>query len=57
MCYGIAEVAAGLVTNEQACAAELGGPVVLKAEVVGLVHKSDPGAVQLDLHGRLTPPG
>jgi len=57
MCYGIAEVTAGLVTNEQAAAAELGGPVVLKAEVVGLVHKSDPGAVQLDLHGRLTPPG
>ena len=54
-CYGIAEVATRLVTNEQAAAdaaAELGGPVVLKAEVTGLVHKSDAGAVQLDLHGR-----
>jgi len=55
MCYGIAEVATQLVTNEQVAAdaaAELGGPVVLKAEVAGLVHKSDAGAVQLDLHGR-----
>ena len=32
-------------------AARLGGPVVLKADVPGLVHKSDAGAVQLDLHG------
>jgi acyl-CoA synthetase (NDP forming)/RimJ/RimL family protein N-acetyltransferase len=30
-------------------AAELGSPVVLKAEVEGLVHKSDAGAVKLDL--------
>jgi acyl-CoA synthetase (NDP forming)/GNAT superfamily N-acetyltransferase len=30
-------------------AAGLGGRVVLKAEVAGLVHKSDAGAVQLDL--------
>jgi acyl-CoA synthetase (NDP forming) len=30
-------------------AARLGGPVVLKADVPGLVHKSDAGAVQLDL--------
>jgi acyl-CoA synthetase (NDP forming)/GNAT superfamily N-acetyltransferase len=55
MCYGIAEVATQFVTNEQAAAdaaTELGGPVVLKAEVAGLVHKSDAGAVQLDLHGR-----
>ena len=55
MCYGIAEVATRLVTSEQAAAdgaAELDGPVVLKAEVPGLVHKSDAGAVQLDLHGR-----
>jgi len=31
-------------------AARHGGPVVLKADVAGLVHKSDAGAVQLDLH-------
>ena len=55
VCYGIPEVTTRLVTSEQAAAdaaAELGGPVVLKAEVAGLVHKSDAGAVQLDLHGR-----
>jgi acyl-CoA synthetase (NDP forming)/GNAT superfamily N-acetyltransferase len=34
-----------------AAAAALGGPAVLKAEVAGLVHKSDAGAVKLDLHG------
>ena len=34
-----------------AAAAAFGGPVVLKAEVDGLVHKSDAGAVKLDLHG------
>ena len=54
-CYGISEVATRMVTSEQAAAdaaGELGGPVVLKAEVPGLVHKSDAGAVQLDLHGR-----
>ena len=33
-----------------AAAAELGGHVVLKAEVAGLVHKSEAGAVKLDLH-------
>jgi acyl-CoA synthetase (NDP forming)/RimJ/RimL family protein N-acetyltransferase len=32
-----------------AAAAELGGPVVLKAEVSGVVHKTDAGAVRLDL--------
>jgi len=30
-------------------AASLGGPVVLKADVPGLVHRTDAGAVQLDL--------
>ena len=34
-----------------AAAAASGGPAVLKAEVAGLVHKSDAGAVKLDLHG------
>jgi acyl-CoA synthetase (NDP forming) len=32
-------------------AAQLGGPVALKADVAGLVHKSEAGAVELDLHG------
>ncbi len=32
-----------------AAAADLGGHVVLKAEVAGLVHKTDAGAVKLDL--------
>jgi acyl-CoA synthetase (NDP forming)/GNAT superfamily N-acetyltransferase len=32
-------------------AAELGGHVALKAHVPGLVHKSDAGAVELDLRG------
>jgi acyl-CoA synthetase (NDP forming) len=42
------------VASEQAAvetAAEFGEPVVIKAEVPGLVHKTDAGAVQLDLHG------
>jgi acyl-CoA synthetase (NDP forming) len=55
MCYGIGEVATQLVTNGQdaaGAAAKPCGAVVLKAEVAGLVHKSDAGAVQLDLHGR-----
>ena len=53
-CYGITQVATGKVASEQAAvevAAEFGGPVVIKAEVPGLVHKTDAGAVQLDLHG------
>jgi acyl-CoA synthetase (NDP forming)/L-amino acid N-acyltransferase YncA len=53
-CYGIAPVSAEAVTSEETAvvaAARLGGPVVLKADVPGLVHKSDAGAVQLDLHG------
>jgi acetyl coenzyme A synthetase (ADP forming)-like protein len=33
-------------------AAELDGPVALKAIAPGLVHKADAGAVVLDLHGR-----
>jgi len=38
-------------TEAVAAAAALGGPAVLKAEVAGLVHKSDAGAVKLNLHG------
>ena len=53
-CYGIAQVATSRVASEQAAveaATRFGGPVVIKAEVPGLVHKTDAGAVQLDLHG------
>jgi acyl-CoA synthetase (NDP forming)/GNAT superfamily N-acetyltransferase len=53
-CYGITEVSSQPVTSQTAAvkaARQLGGPVVLKADVPGLVHKSDAGAVQLDLHG------
>ncbi len=53
-CYGIPIVRTQPVTSEEAAvgaAAQLGGPVVLKADVPGLVHKTDAGAVQLDLHG------
>jgi len=53
-CYGITQVSTQLVDTEAAAlsaAAELTGPVVVKAEVAGLVHKSEAGAVELDLHG------
>jgi acyl-CoA synthetase (NDP forming)/GNAT superfamily N-acetyltransferase len=53
-CYGIPLVASRAVTGEEAAvraASQLAGPVVLKADVPGLVHKTDAGAVQLDLHG------
>ncbi len=51
-CYGIP--LAGLTpvnsADDAVRAAEgVGGPVVLKADVPGLVHKTDAGAVQLDL--------
>lgn len=53
-CYG-APVADSrhVATPDEAVAAagELGGHVVLKADVPGLVHKSDEGAVELDLRG------
>jgi acyl-CoA synthetase (NDP forming)/GNAT superfamily N-acetyltransferase len=51
-CYGIPLVATRMVGSEDAAvaaAAELGGHVALKADVPGLVHKSDAGGVQLDL--------
>jgi acyl-CoA synthetase (NDP forming)/RimJ/RimL family protein N-acetyltransferase len=52
-CYGVPPLA-GLtpVASEDAAvsaAAAAGGPVVLKADVPGLVHKTDAGAIQLDL--------
>jgi len=53
-CYQIPLVPTERVTDEQAAvraAAGLGGPVVLKAEAEGLVHKTEAGAVKLDLHG------
>jgi acyl-CoA synthetase (NDP forming)/GNAT superfamily N-acetyltransferase len=53
-CYGVPVVdgrfATGAETAAEASAA-LGGQVALKAEVPGLVHKSDAGAVELGLHG------
>ncbi len=53
-CWGIPVVASRLVTSARAAgraAAELGGPVALKAVVPGLVRKSDAGAVRLGLSG------
>jgi acetyl coenzyme A synthetase (ADP forming)-like protein len=54
-CYGLPLVEQRTVsTPEEAgrAAAELGGEVVLKAVVPGLVHKSDAGAVRLHLSGQ-----
>jgi acyl-CoA synthetase (NDP forming)/GNAT superfamily N-acetyltransferase len=51
-CYQIPVAATTGAADEQQAvraAAGLGGRVVLKAEVDGLVHKSDAGAVKLDL--------
>ena len=51
-CYQLPMVTSRLaVTADEAAAAaaEVGGPVALKAEVPGLVHKSDAGAVLLGL--------
>jgi acyl-CoA synthetase (NDP forming)/RimJ/RimL family protein N-acetyltransferase len=53
--YQIPMVTTRSATSEAgvlAAAAELGGHVVLKAEVAGLVHKTDAGAVKLDLRTR-----
>jgi acyl-CoA synthetase (NDP forming)/RimJ/RimL family protein N-acetyltransferase len=50
--YGITVIPARAVASPDAAiaaAAELGGPVVLKAEVAGVVHKTDAGAVRLNL--------
>ena len=51
-CYGIPLVEARMAADSGAAAraaAELGCPVVIKADVPGLLHKSDAGAVRLDL--------
>ncbi len=51
-CYGIPMVTTRPVSTPEdalTAAAELGGHVVVKAEVAGLVHKTDAGAVKLDL--------
>lgn len=52
--YGLAlapfEIA-GTPTAAGRCAAALGGPVALKAIVPGLLHKSDAGAVRLNVAG------
>ena len=53
-CYGIPMVAFCRADDADAAvevAAGLGGHVVLKADVPGLLHKSTAGAVELDLHG------
>ncbi len=51
-CYGVplaATIAAATEEEAVAAAAHLGGPVVLKAEAEGLVHRTDAGAVRVDL--------
>jgi acyl-CoA synthetase (NDP forming)/RimJ/RimL family protein N-acetyltransferase len=53
-CYDIPLVTTRTAASEEeavSTAAALGGPVVLKAAADGLVHKTDAGAVRLDLHG------
>jgi acyl-CoA synthetase (NDP forming)/GNAT superfamily N-acetyltransferase len=52
-CYGIGLVELTPASTEDEAVAAAGahtGPVVLKAEVPGLVHESGAGAVELDLH-------
>jgi acyl-CoA synthetase (NDP forming) len=51
-CYQIPQVTTVLARTEQeaiTAAGLLGGPVVLKAQAEGLVHKTEAGAVRLDL--------
>ncbi len=53
-CYGVPVVESRFAHDTEsvvAAAAALGGHVTLKADVPGLVHKSDAGAVELDLRG------
>ena len=51
-CYGLSGLDQRIVPNAEAAASaaeELGGPVALKAIVPGLVHKTEAGAVRLNL--------
>jgi acyl-CoA synthetase (NDP forming)/GNAT superfamily N-acetyltransferase len=53
-CYQIPLVLSRHAPDEEQAvraAAGIGGPVVLKAEVEGLIHKTEAGAVKLGLHG------
>jgi acyl-CoA synthetase (NDP forming)/GNAT superfamily N-acetyltransferase len=53
-CYGIPMVEFRRADDAEAAvnaAADLGNHVVIKADVPGLVHKTDAGAVELDLRG------
>lgn len=53
-CYGLPLVEQKIVTTVEeagAVAAELNGPVALKAISPGLLHKTEVGAVRLNLHG------
>jgi acyl-CoA synthetase (NDP forming) len=53
-CYGLPLVTTRVVPDAElavAAAAELGGPVVLKAVATGLLHKTDAGGVHLHLDG------
>ena len=55
-CYGIRLTKLTPVSSADEAvraAARIGGPVVLKADVPGLLHKTDAGAVQLDLRSEL----
>jgi len=54
-CYGLPvaeQRVVGSARDAVKAAADLGGTVAVKAIVPGLLHKSDKGAVALDLHGR-----
>jgi len=51
--YRIPLIASRLVTGSEEAvqaAAELGGPVVVKGDIAGIVHKTDVGAVKLGLY-------
>jgi acetyl coenzyme A synthetase (ADP forming)-like protein len=53
-CYGLPLVTTRVVADAEravAAAAELGGPVALKAIATGLLHKTDAGGVRLQLDG------